>query len=584
MNASPDQVTAPPRPAIPAAERLVNLTPHDVVLNATELPRPGQDPEEATSATCRLAPQGTSARVDDASGTLSQDWLNSGTSLIRLTRLRRSARLTGLPPPTAGTRFVVSRLTALAAGHRDDLAFPYGEERDEAGQITSVRGLAAFRPRWAPGQRYRDWRTARRAGLARQEPGRDWLTGVLFVTATALLSGFLALVPGAIDNGVRHGWAGGGLAWTSWSGIFFLLAGGSLLVAGAVRWRRRTQVLTGRGTAYVIDEVAIPWQHEEKESVFADIRAGFARTLLVPGPGALGDSWQWQTTAEAAARWDDNVDRLVRSFWAVHYNDDQVTSNALFTWAPWPVAMAFSARATARRRGLVLHVRQRPSYGATGPQTRLLLTDPAHDYLRTTRPAPLEVTAPRHSVAHLHAELTLTIDSLIAPHSAQTQHPIRQKAPARTPGAAGRAGPVLLLLIRTTHDAIGPIPLDLATATPVTVHSACPALPTGTRKVQAAEWRLDSPVSPVPQLPWPAFPAAAESIADWITEKSAEHPDHIVLIAARLPQELAVGLGIQLGQLRRDWPRHAYPLHYAHGRLVIPDLSLGADSVPAERT
>ncbi len=147
----------------------------------------------------------------------------------------------------------------------------------------------------------------------------------------------------------------------------------------------RGQILSERSTAYIIDEVAIPWLHEEKESVFADIRAGFARTLLVPSPDALGDSWQWKADARPAPHWDDKVDQLVRSFWTVHYNDDQITRNALFTWAPWPVAMAFAARATAHRRGLVLNVMQRPSYWAAGPRHQLALTDPPHDFLTSRR-------------------------------------------------------------------------------------------------------------------------------------------------------------------------------------------------------
>ena len=231
-----------------------------------------------------------------------------------------------------------------------------------------MTGLAAFRPSLAPTQWYRDRRATARARRSVQGPGSDSVTGVVFVTATALLSGFLALIPGATDNAIHQGWAGNGQAVTSWTGLACLVAGLALLTAGARRWRRRAQLLGQRGTAYVIDEAVGPWQHEEKESVLADIRAGFARTLLVPGPGVLGTAWQWQADTDAAASsWDERADDLVRSFWAVHYNDDQVTRNALFTWAPWPVAVAFGARATARRRGLVLHVRQRPSYGAARP-------------------------------------------------------------------------------------------------------------------------------------------------------------------------------------------------------------------------
>lgn len=86
--------------------------------------------------------------------------------------------------------------------------------------------------------------------------------------------------------------------------------------------------------------------------------------LRVPGPTALDENWRWRADAVGAPQSDARADQHVHSFWAVRYNDDQVTRNALFTWAPWPVAMAFGARATARSRGLVLNVRQRPSHTA----------------------------------------------------------------------------------------------------------------------------------------------------------------------------------------------------------------------------
>ena len=571
------------RPTLPDPERLVNLTPHEIVLQATELPL-SNDADNAGAVILRLPPEGTFARVDDKSSRLSEGCLNAGTGVVTVTRLRRSGMLKDLPPPAEGTRLVVSRLTALAARHRRDLVFPFSELRDPDGRIVGVRGLGAFRPSLALVQRYRDWRTRARADLAASAVGREWLTGVLFVAATALLSGFLALIPGAADNAVRHGWAGGGLAWTSWSSIACLIAGGWVLAIGAWRWRRRGEVLSERGTAYVIDEVAASWQHEEKESVLTDIRAGFARTLLVPGPGALDEAWDWQADGDSAARWDENVDRLVRSFWAVHYNDDQITRNALYTWAPWPVAMAFGARATALRRGLVLHVRQRPSYGAAGPRTELCLTEPAHDFLRTTPSVPLAESAPEHAVRCLPGQVMVTIETL--PDQDASRRPRTSAARyAKSPGSAAR--PVLLLVIRTIAEKIGDIPLDLTDAPPVTIQVAArlarTILPTGNRPVTVAEWRLDSAVTPNPPLPWRAFPAAVGQLADWIIAESAARPDHVVLIASRMPQELAVGLGIQLAQLGHKWPRHAYPVYYARG-LVVPYLRLGAESVPTQRS
>ena len=92
-------------------------------------------------------------------------------------------------------------------------------------------------------------------------------------------------------------------------------------------------------------------------------------------------------------------------------------------------------------------------------------------------------------------------------------------------------------------------------------------IPAGKHTVMVAEWQLDSGVQPVPQLPWEAFPAAAECIAAWVVEQARTHPGHVILLATRIPQELAVGLGIQLGQLTHSWPRRMYPAYYAQRRL-----------------
>lgn len=609
-------------PIMAEAVRLVNLTPHEVVLRVLKRPgspgeepaapqgSPGQEPpaegergedghaEGIARAVVRLPRSGRFARVHEPR--LGKEPLNLDTGVqVELTRLRRSARITGLPKPEHGTRYVVSRLTALAARDRDDLVFPFDEERDEAGRITETSGLAAFRSRWgrlrAPAGWLRDVRAAARDRRSRHPLPREWLTGVLFAAATALLSGFLALVPGSVDNALAHGWAGHGQAVTSWSGLVCLLAGVAALGAGAWRWRTRAFILAERGTAYVIDESAGQWQHEEKESVLADIRAGFARTLLVPGPSALGASWRWQADADGpASRWDERVDDLVRAFWAVHHNDDQVTRNALFTWAPWPVAMAFAARAMAGHRGLVLNVRQRPSYGAAGPRQELRLTDPAHDFLRDRTPTRLEDASASHQVTSLHERLNLTIRPFGMNNKARPPASSTRKPPARRNGE-GQAEPVppLLLLVRVTGGPIGPIGMDLAAAREITVHAsgnllratALPVLAADTHRVDVEEWRLTSAATPAPPLPWAAFPAVARQIAGWIIERAGEHPDAVVLLAARMPQELAVGLGIQLALRAGNWPQQVYPVHWAGPDvgLVVPRLRLGRDSVPAER-
>ncbi len=134
----------PSLPRLPAAERLVNLTPHDIVVHASTIPREGDDLDHAEPTALRLAPLGGYARVDDYDATRGRSWLNTGTGLVPVTRLRRSGKLVGLPPAQRGTRLVVSRITAQAARHRSDLVFPFGEIRDDAGQIVAASGLAAF--------------------------------------------------------------------------------------------------------------------------------------------------------------------------------------------------------------------------------------------------------------------------------------------------------------------------------------------------------------------------------------------------------------------------------------------------------
>lgn len=161
-------------------------------------------------------------------------------------------------------------------------------------------------------------------------------------------------------------------------------------------------------------------------------------------------------------------------------------------------------------------------------------------------------------MTRLQGQLTLTIDPFIIQNATHPGNPPIPKPVTHRRGSAAPVRPPLLLLIRTTLDSIGPIPLDLAASPAVTMRVpgslAESLLPAGPQTVPVAEWRLDSPTKPVPQLPWPAFPAAAEDIADWIIAQSAAHRGHVVLIATRIPQELAVGLGIHLGQRRHDWP------------------------------
>jgi hypothetical protein len=433
---------------------------------------------------------------------------------------------------------------------------------------------------------------ARRSGRTRRSITTAWLTGVLFATATALLSAALGLLPAEVDNALKHGWGGAGQAVSSASVILFALAGMALLGWAAWRWHERGVILAERGTAYLVEERATTWWEEEKATVMAAIGAGFASVLRVPGPTALDETWHWQADAIGAPQWDARTDQLVHSFRAVHYNDDRITHNALFTWAPWPVAMAFGARTTARSRGLVLNVRQRPSYTAGPGQHELRLTDEAHDFVRGRQHPPLEECAPGHLVTTPSGQLTVTIDPLIAANASLPVQPSGHGGRFAR-GRLGRqgAGPepgLLILLIRVVIGPIGPIGLDLAAQQPVTLRAPAsligPVLPAGPAVAPVAEWRLGSHSRTREALPWRAFPRVAEGIVEWVIKQAAASSCDVVVIAARMPQELAVGLGIQLGQRPSSWPWRMYPAIYDQGQLVVPDLQLGGEAVPPQRT
>ena len=438
---------------------------------------------------------------------------------------------------------------------------------------------------------WRDHRRARRSGRTRRSLTQQWLTGVLFAAATALLSAALGLLPAEVDNALKHGWGGGGQAISSASVIFFALAGLALLGWAAWRWHERGVILADRGTAYLVEERATTWWEEEKATVLSAIGAGFASVLRVPGPTALDETWHWQADAIGAPQWDARTDQLVNSFRAVHYNDDHITHNALFTWAPWPVAMAFGARATARSRGLVLNVRQRPSYTAGPDRHELRLTDEAHDFVRGRELPPLSECAPGHGVSAQAGQLTVSIDPLIAVNATLPVQPSGQAGRfgrgrlGRHP--AGAAPRLLILLIRVVIGPVGPIGLDLAAAPPVTLLAPAsligPVLPAGPCSVPVAEWRLESRSGSRHPLPWRAFPRVADSIAGWAASQAAQHGCDVVVLGARMPQELAVGLGVQLGQRPASWPWRMYPAIYDQGQLVIPDLQLGSEAVPPQR-
>ena len=589
MQPTPGELSAP--------VRLLNLTEHEIVLDAQQHSARTAGPGGLTPLSAlHIPPAGQFARVDDTRARLNETWLSTATEQIRLTRLRRSRRLIDLPKPEPGTTYVVSRLTAHAARHRTDLVFPLTEVRDARGRVVGAEGLGIYRRFSAPTEWFRSSRAQAGERWSRRSSSRQWLTGVrltgvLFAVGTALLGGATGLFPVMLDDAIANGWAAAGQVWTDWLTLVFLTAGAAILVVAAGRWLTHMRKLAERGTAYIIEEQAIHWLHEEKAALLATIREEFPTMLRVPGPEALGERWRWQADAGSAPLWDARTDELVRSFWSVHYNDEHTSQHGIFIWAPWPVATAFGARTTAGRRGLVLHVRQRPSYGAAGTRRKLQLEDGAHDFLRGRGLQPLSASAPRHILVEPAAHLTVTVKPLSIPNETlpQAAHPQAGEDPPDVPPAAGLVPSpdcgLLLLLVRFVRLNIGSIPLELDQAGEITLYVSRSltqhVTPTDRKQIPVAEWRLTADDGS--EVPWPAFPVVAETIADWVEQQAAAHPGHVILLAGRMPQEIAVGLGIQLGQRSATWPCRVYPVHYTGESLVVPGLDLGRGSVPTAR-
>jgi hypothetical protein len=272
---------------VPPDVRPVNLTPHAAVLDTIVI-RHGTTTDDSPELSAVSIARGEGfARVDDEATEVSREWLNAGSRLISLTWLRRSSRITGLPGPQSGRQYVVSRITALAARSRQDLALPFGEVRDAAGGIGATGGLATFRARRLPS--IGGWRRTAREPASRKALGSQWFTGAIFAFAMVLLSGSLGLVPGVIGNADKDGWARDGQPWTSWLTVF----GAAGLVALALAmWTRRGKILDDRGNAYIVEEQTISWQHEQKASEFTAMRDQSADVLQVAGPGAPGGRGQ----------------------------------------------------------------------------------------------------------------------------------------------------------------------------------------------------------------------------------------------------------------------------------------------------
>jgi hypothetical protein len=541
-----------PHSSRPARTRIVNLMPHVAVLDV-------HDATGSPVRAVRIPPEGQAARVGDP--VVGQATLDTDDGLVSEARLRRNRTVSNLPEPQASVVYLVSRLTALAARHRRDLVFPFDEYRN-GGSVAGAHAVARFQPWWAvsPADVSRRVRSQVRGWTGRLV-APYWLITVAFALSTALAGAALGVVPSLLEHG-----------WRRWSGTALILLGGLAVllgVVGVMLWRRRNRLLDERGTAYVIDEVADVWTYEEKRSFLTSTHGQFASVLRVPGPADFGDTWSWPLGA-GAEEWDGRVNDLVRSFWATHYNDDHVTANAVFAWAAWPLAVAFAARAVALRRGLVLQVRQRPSFGRMGVRDRVDWSQPAWSFEQPSTGRASTGLVPREEISWT-AQLQVT--------------PRRSPAP---PPSGTLSPSVRLLLVRMTDGPWGPLSLATSRSASLRVpmDDAADTGLSGAVDTTITEWRCLPPAGA--HHPWDSFPTLAQAAADWLCSMAGSYPDDILLLGTLVPQEVALGLGICAARLNTLWPKHLWPLSWVQtaggGKFVVPSVDLGsAPLVPKGR-
>lgn len=478
----------------------------------------------------------------------------------------RSRTVHDLPPPRPGTTFVVPRLTALAADDRDDLVFPHQEHRT-AGVVDGATAFGRFMPPLVPlPSVYRPPKTLRllvrlfgrglRAVGWSDVPQITRWTGVTFAVATAFLGGAIGTAPALVgaDPSDAAFWP------TLLSAVGLLAIGLWALYGGTKLWRLREEILTQRGTAYIIEETAEAWTYEEKRRFLEQLVGHFASVQRVPGTDELGGDWHWPL-GPGAEHWDQHVDTLVRSFWSVHYNDDPRTDNCILIWCWWPVAIAFGARVTARRRGLTLLVRQRPSTGRNGRVDADGWRREPHDF----------AVAQSASVGHELPERTVHLTVSARPGVRTTAEPPES---------------VTILLIRMTRTKWGPLAPDSpeGTGMDLDVEDAAGIDIAGTVTATLLEWRHLPPEGDVNHA-WASYPALVRSASEWVGRRGVPLKG-VVLLAALIPQEVGIGIGILAGQDGAAWPAQLWPIQAESDgpgkppkRLVIPGLNLGATSL-----
>lgn len=387
-----------------------------------------------------------------------------------------------------------------------------------------------------------------------------WLAA--FTALTGALLGVLAdIVPGVgVASGgvrtiasclVRTGCdpAAQDVALRTWvSALLLLLSSGAGVVAWR-QWRRRNALLSQRGTVYVVDSPAKGWTPDEKQAFLDQAEKEAAAVVRVPGPTGL-TTWDWPL-AEGADRWSDAVDDLVLSFRSVWANDDRRTPDSVVCWAPYPVAVAWTARAYAAQRNLGLSFRQRPSSGRAGP-----------------------IAVPDWG------QVVHTYDGADPATGVGTISPVRAARISIVSGGgtAAAAERPRVLLVRLHGRAWANVSLDGDDPVDLTMANRS-GQPLGiAAEGEFHEWR--HLLAPGRMHPWQSYPALVDEICSWIARTAHDTGPNLIGLLA--PQEVQLGIGVNVSRREPgDWPQHLWPLvtFSSDQVLTVPGLDLGFDSL-----
>ena len=421
--------------------------------------------------------------------------------------------------------------------------------------------IAARLPRWVP------------SASSFRHPGWSWTVGRdwLIPSAVAVATLFLGAALGGVPAVVAGSWKDPQTRTGTWAVIALSAVGLLALLVTWLIWRGRREMRRRNGTAYVIQETAYGWSADDHRAFLAAVSRQFARTIDVPGPGQLSGPWDWPL-GEGAQDWDGKLTDLVRAFQVMQSDDDPDIPKGIFMWAWAPVAIAFGTRAAAADRGLTLNVWQRPSRGRAG-RVEIPLSPPRSHRFGGLPAHTLADVLPGSSSRNVRWPAMLTIEP----------------AGAANPGPRGLTGaaeaPVILLL-RFGIQSWGPVPgvpakpdrgtpltLGLRDAAGLGLSGACPTEIHELRVLPAAGGTL---------FPWAAYPALASYAADWIRKQVAGAPGRIFLIGTIVPPEVALGLGINAGQVSGPaWPAYLWPIvpKPPSNEYVVPRLNLGTASL-----